>query len=181
VNFNYFILNVYIIKLHNILIAELAKEPHFLAPKPKDFTFKGWFLVFHIQLISSISYCSLGSKHSSCPFHAYTVEHTDNDGFHHFQSLTTILDFKIYFLGLWEIIITVWETMPHLLKRSLTKELFGTEKYRAVNWITQIMVIISLCDCIRVIYFKKKKSSLKFSFNCVIAGIVLSQNCETRS
>lgn len=28
--------------------------------------------------------------------------------------------------------------MAHLLKMSLTKELFGTEKYRAVNWVTQI-------------------------------------------
>lgn len=37
-----------------------------------------------------------------------------------------------------EIIITLWETMAHLLKMSLTKELFGTEKYRAVNWVTQI-------------------------------------------
>ena len=36
-----------------------------------------------------------------------------------------------------EIIITLWETMSHLLKMSLTKELFGTEKYRAVNWVTQ--------------------------------------------
>ena len=25
-----------------------------------------------------------------------------------------------------------------LLKMNLTKELFGTEKYRAVNWVTQI-------------------------------------------
>lgn len=37
-----------------------------------------------------------------------------------------------------EIIITLWETMAHLLKMSLTKELFGTENYRAVNWVTQI-------------------------------------------
>ena len=37
-----------------------------------------------------------------------------------------------------EIIITLWETMAHLLKMNLTKELFCTEKYRAVNWVTQI-------------------------------------------
>lgn len=28
--------------------------------------------------------------------------------------------------------------MAHLLKMSLTKELFGTEKYTAVSWVTQI-------------------------------------------
>lgn len=57
-----------------------------------------------------------------------------------------------------EIIITLWETMAHLLKMSLTKELFGTEKYRAVNWVTQITAS-SAHVTIRVIYLGKKKTT----------------------
>lgn len=57
-----------------------------------------------------------------------------------------------------EIIITLWETMAHLLKMSLTKELFGTEKYRAVNWVTQITAS-SAHVTNGVIYLKKKNYS----------------------
>lgn len=54
--------------------------------------------------------------------------------------------------------------MAHLLKMSLTKELFGTGKYRAVNWVTQITAS-SAHVTIRIIYLKKSYSNLKFSFN----------------
>lgn len=57
-----------------------------------------------------------------------------------------------------EIIITLGETMAHLLKTNLIKELFGTEKYRAVNWVTQNHSIINWCDCIRAI--KKNKNRI---------------------
>lgn len=65
--------------------------------------------------------------------------------------------------------------MAHLLKMSLTKELFGTEKYRAVNWVTQITAS-SAHVTIRVIYLGKKKnySNLNFSFNNVISSITSS-------
>lgn len=68
--------------------------------------------------------------------------------------------------------------MAHLLKMSLTKELFGTEKYRAVNRVTRITAS-SAHVTIRVIYFKKylkKKnySNLNFSFNNVTSSITSS-------
>lgn len=68
--------------------------------------------------------------------------------------------------------------MAHLLKMSLTKELFGTEKCRAVNWVTQITAS-SAHVTNRVIYLKKKNnySNLKFSFNNVISSIT---SCVTK-
>lgn len=64
--------------------------------------------------------------------------------------------------------------MAHLLKMSLTKELFGTEKYWAVNWVTQITAS-SAHVTNRVIYFKKKNySNLKFSFNNVVSSMMSS-------
>lgn len=63
--------------------------------------------------------------------------------------------------------------MAHLLKMSLTKELFGTEKCRAVNWVTQITAS-SAHVTNRVIKKKKNYSNLKFSFNNVISSITSS-------
>ena len=65
--------------------------------------------------------------------------------------------------------------MAHLLKISLTKELFGAEKYRAVNWVAQITTSSAHVTIIRVIFLiKKNYNNLKFHLSNVISFFFMS-------
>lgn len=101
-----------------------------------------------------------GANTNGCPFHIDSGDLIYTEWWLQPLLITNILNFKIYFLGICAIYRNnhyPLETMAHLLKISLTKELFGAEKYRAVNWVAQITTSSAHVTIIRVIFLIKKK------------------------
>lgn len=114
-----------------------STEPPFLRLSRKTSLLKACCHL--ISCKHSILYYSLGSKHSSCPFHTYSWY---SDDFSLFQSLTNISDLKIYFLRLCTIYRGnnhyPWGNNGSFTENEFNKGIISYWKYRAVNWVTQI-------------------------------------------